>query len=64
MVNLWKPQSIKCTGGKAMKKCPYCGRESSDENRCEHCFAGFPVEKQEEKPIKAEKKTRGEKHGA
>ena len=48
-----------------MKKCPYCGRESSDENRCEYCFAGFPVEKQEEKPVKkAEKKpTRSERHG-
>ena len=48
-----------------MRKCPYCGRNSSDDNRCEHCYAGFPpVEKQEEKPVKAEKKTtRSEKHG-
>ena len=47
-----------------MRKCPYCGRNSSDDNRCEHCYAGFPVEKQEEKPVKAEKKpTRSERHG-
>ena len=49
-----------------MKKCPYCGRDNSDDaTRCEHCYAGLPVEKQEEKPVeKAERKsTRSEKHG-
>ena len=48
-----------------MRKCPYCGRDSSDDQRCEYCYAGFPAEKQEEeKPVKAEKKTiRSDKHG-
>lgn len=46
-----------------MKKCPYCGRDNSDEaTSCEHCYAVFPVKEQEEKPVKAEKK-RSEKHG-
>jgi len=41
-----------------MKKCPYCGKDNEDNaTGCVHCYAGFPVEKREEKqPKKAEKK--------
>ena len=42
-----------------MKKCPYCGTGNDDNATvCNHCYAGLPVQKQKEKPVKkAEKKT-------
>ena len=49
-----------------MKKCPYCGHMNEDTaTGCSHCYAGFPAEEQEEKPVeRAERKsTRSEKHG-
>ena len=43
-----------------MKKCPYCGHEQDDQQKCcEKCHAGLPAEKKTEvKPLK--KKTNKE----
>jgi len=36
-----------------MKKCPYCGHMNDDDRKtCEHCYAGFPEEKEPEKETK------------
>ena len=49
-----------------MKKCPYCGHENDDKaENCERCYAGISAEKQDKKPVKADKKqTRSEDYGS
>lgn len=47
-----------------MKKCPYCGHMNDEQAKaCDHCYAGFPVEKQEEKEPKKVQKQEVKKHG-
>ena len=54
----------KCTGGKHMKKCPFCGASIADDvYHCPKCKAGIPHEVKKEPEPEKVKKRRSETYG-